>query len=67
MAQLEKIEINHKIGYKDKSGNIVIEPTYDDGQLFVGSGLSEDDDMYASVLKDGKCGVIDIYGNTTVH
>lgn len=66
MAQLEKIEINYKIGYKDKSGNIVIEPIYDDGQLFVGSGISEDDSMYASVLKDGKCGVIDIYGNVIV-
>ena len=66
MAQLEKIEINYKIGYKDKSGNIVIEPIYDDGKLFGGSGISEDDSMSASVLKDGKCGVIDIYGNVIV-
>ena len=66
MAQLEKIEVNYKIGYKDKSGNIVIEPIYDDGQLFVGSDLSKDGALYASVLKDGKCGVINQDGNVIV-
>lgn len=66
MAQLERIEVNYKIGYKDKLGNIVIEPIYDDGQLFVGSGLSEDDALFVSVLKDGKCGVIDLHGNVIV-
>lgn len=66
MAQLEKIKVNCKIGYKDKLGNIVIEPIYDDGQLFVGSCLSDEDILYASVLKDGKCGVIDQHGDVII-
>ncbi len=66
MAQLEKIEVNNKIGYKDESGNIVIEPIYDDAQLYVSSGLSKDGALYASVLKDGKCGVINQDGNVIV-
>lgn len=66
MAQFERIEVNNKIGYKDKSGNIVIEPKYDEGQLFFGSLFSEDIVSYASVLKDGKTGVIDQYGNVII-
>lgn len=66
MAQFERIEVNNKIGYKDKSGNIVIEPIYDEGQLFLGSLFSENMISYASVLKDGKTGIIDQYGNVII-
>lgn len=54
----ERIKVNEKIGYKTSNGTIVIDPIYDDGSLFL--------DDYASVVKDGKCGVIDQYGNAIV-
>lgn len=58
---LERISRYSKIGYKDESGTIVIEPIFDEGPLLV--ELSENNgDSYASVLKDRKCGVINQSG-----
>lgn len=58
MQQLTKIKINHKVGYKNSEGEIVIQPQYDDGQFTFS--------IYASVVKEGKCGVIDTNGDIVI-
>ena len=66
MARLTKIENENKVGYKDELGNIVIDPIYDEGQLFIGSYLSKEEVSYGSAMKNGRCGVIDQKGNVIV-
>ena len=56
------IKVEKKIGYKDKDGNIIIEPIFDDGQF--STSISGGNNL--SVLKNEKCGVIDICGKTIV-
>ena len=59
MANISKIKINGKVGYKNDAGDIIVEPVYDDGQSWSSHG-------YISVAQKRKYGVIDIDGNIVV-
>ena len=61
MEELIKYKQDNKIGYKDDEGNVVIMPQFDEGPSFWNSNQ-----IYATVVKGGLCGVINRNGEIII-